>query len=218
MRKHVITLLLSFVMIGGTVEASDLFKKFHITVKPTGLLALSGYYNDSTKLREAVNPGLGFGVGFRYELSNNVYLDFGYSYNWLSVKEDYRLFDYQHQMPAFEMQNFVLNGNFYLKSGYFIEPYLTLGGGISYWKFSQDTFGSGVWPAPGNSEESFSDISPLLNIGLGVEVFAFKLFSIVCEVKYNYLFSRNPAKFKTDDFTQQDYLTLHLGVVFRFGK
>jgi len=218
MRKHVITLLVSFVAMGGTAIASDLFDKVHIMIKPAGSLAIDGHFNDTTKLRETLNPGLGIGLGFRYKIGDNTYLDFSYSYNWLAVKEEFRPFDYQHQTPAFEMHNFCLNGNFYLASGYFIEPYLTLGAGISSWKFSRKILGADAWQAPGNSSESFSDISPLVNIGLGLEVYAFSKISIIGEVKYNYLFSRNVDKFGTDDFTQQDYLTVNLGFIFRFGK
>jgi opacity protein-like surface antigen len=218
MRKQIITLLISLVMMGGTAKAYDIFDKIHITIKPGGILSIDGSYNDTSKLREVVNPGLGLGLGFRYKIGDNIYLDFGYSYNWLAVKEDFRPFDYQHQKPAFEMHNFCLNGDFYLASGYFIEPYLTLGVGISSWKFSQNTLGADAWEAPGNSSESFSDISPLVNIGLGLEMYAFSKISIIGEVKYNYLFSRDVDKFGTDDFTQQDYLTVNLGLIFRFGK
>lgn len=213
-----IALVVTFVMVGGAANASNLFDRIHFMIKPAGLMAIDGHFNDTTKLREIVSLGLGLGVGFRYKIVDNIYLDFGYSYNWLSVKEDFRPFDYQHQNPAFEMQNFCLNGNFYLASGYSIEPFFTLGVGVSSWRFSQNTLNSDSWQAPGNSSESFSDISPLVNIGLGLEVYAFNKISFVGEVKYNYLFSRNVDKLGTDDFTQQDYLTVNLGLIFRFGN
>ncbi len=218
MRKHLIFLILTLLMAGGKIQASETLKKFSITLKPTGVLAIDGYYNDYTKLKDVLNLGLGLGLGLRYEINGNIYVDAGYSYNWLSVKEEYRPFAYEHQNPAFEMQTLSLNGSFFLKSGFFIEPYLTLGAGVSFWKFSEDTLGVGVWPAPGNPEESFSDSSPLLNIGVGIEVFAFSHFAFICEVKYNYLFSKNEIKFGTDDFTQQDFLTLSIGVIFNLRK
>lgn len=218
MRRHLMILILIFLLAVSEIHASGTLKKFSISLEPTGILAIGGHYNDSTKLNEALNVGLGLELGLRYEINENVYANVAYSYDWLSVKEDYRPFDYEHRNPAFEMQALSLNGFFFLKSGFFIEPYLTLGAGVSFWKFSGDALGVGVWSAPGNPEESFSDSSPLLNIGVGVEVFAWSHFVFCCEVKYNYLFSKNQTKFGTDDFTQQDFLTLSIGVIFNLGK
>ena len=218
MCKRLIWLPLLLLVVSPEIRASDFFSRFSISLKPGGVLALGGNYTDYAKLKDAVNIGIGFGPGFRYEINENIYIDAGYAFNWMSVKKDYQLFAYKETHPAFNLHMFTLNATFYLKSGYLIEPYITLGGGICPWKFSGSPIGGETWPAPGNPGEKFSGISIGLNIGLGVEVFIWKHVTVTGEVKYNYVFSRNPEKFGTDDFTQQDFLGAGIGIVYYFKK
>lgn len=218
MKKRVIWLAMILLMAVIETRAAEFYKKFSIALKPTGIFAISGQFTDSVKLKDVLSTGLGLGMGLRYEINENIYIDAGYSYDWIPLKEENRPYPYKDQMPAFDMQIYSLNGTFFLKSGYFIEPFLTVGAGLSSWKFSEDTLGTGVWPAPGNFAENFSDSSFLLNVGLGAEGILWRHFSIFVEVKYNYLFSRNVGKFGTDDFTQQDFLTIGLGIIFNFVR
>ncbi len=208
----------AWLMIVPGSEASDFFKKFSIKISPVGILALDGQYNDTEKLRAAVNIGLGLNGGLRYKINDNIFIDAGYNFNWMSVKEDKKPFAYKEKSPAFNLQMFTLNGTFFLKSGYLVEPYFTLGGGIYPWKFSEDAIWGASWSAPGNPDNSFSKTSLGLNIGLGTEAYFFSKLSVFLEIKYHYIFSRDVAKFGTDDFNEQDFLGIGLGVVFYFGR
>jgi len=207
-----------FLVSSPQIMAQGLFQRLSLILKPTVIFSLGGNFNDTNKLKDVLNPGLGLGVGLRFEVTENFYLDAGYSYNWLSFKEFRRPYIYRRQRPAFEMQMFSLNSTLFYKSGYKIEPFLTFGGIYTPWKFTQDSFKSALWPAPGNQEVSFSDQSLCLNVGLGVEYFAWGHLSIIFEIKYNYLFSRNPERLGTDDFTQQDFLSISLGTVFKLER
>jgi hypothetical protein len=111
-----------------------------------------------------------------------------------------------------------LDGIFFLVSGYRVEPYLTLGGVICPWQFSQGPLGGGSWPAPGRPDQGFSKTSLGLDVGLGAEAYLFSRFSAFAEVKYVYIFARDPVKFGTDDFTEQDFLRLTVGLLYSFGK
>jgi opacity protein-like surface antigen len=218
MLKKVICLLSALPILISAARASDFLNKFSIKLTPAGIFAVDGNYNDTDKLKQVVNIGLGFGVTLRYEINENIYIDAGYVFNWMSIKGDKKPFAYKEESPAFNLQMFTLNTSFFLKSGYLIEPYLTLGCGIYPWKFSKDPIWGETWPALGNPDERFSNTSFGLNVGLGLESYIFSLFSISAEVKYHYVFSRDPAKFGTDDFTQQDFLAVSIGLTYNFKK
>lgn len=216
--NRLICLMLAFPMTAAGIQASNLTKRLSLRLNPGGIFSLGGNYNDTEKLKDIVSVGLGAGAGFRYEVNENIYLDAGYTLNYFPVKEDKRPFDYKHTDSVLSLSSFTLNGMFFLKSGYKMEPYITLGGGIYPWQFSQDMFGGKAWSAPGKPEENFSNSSFGLNGGLGIEVSVWMHLSVVGEIKYMYLFSRDIAKFGTDDFTQQDFLGVNIGIVYYFSR
>ncbi len=218
MFKKVICLLLALPILISGVRASDFLDKFSIKLTPAAIFAVDGNYSDTDKLREVINIGFGLGGTLRYEINDNIYIDAGYIFNWMSVKGDKKPFAYKEKSPAFNLQMFTLNTTFFLMSGYMIEPYLTLGFGICPWRFSEDPIWGEAWPAPGNPDKSFSNTSFGLNIGLGLESYFFSLFSLFAEIKYYYVFSRDVKKFGTDDFTQQDFLGLSVGLIYNFKK
>jgi opacity protein-like surface antigen len=199
-------------------QASSIANKFSLRLNPGGMLAISGRYNDTSKLKDIVSLGPGLGAGLRYEVSPNFYLDAGYAYTVLPVKTGQKPFDFRHTTSYFGLSAMTLNALFFLKSGFQIEPYLTLGGGIYPWKFREKIFDGKLWNAPGKPQNRFSDSSIGLNVGLGVEVFVWVHFSVITEFRYLYLFSRNPAKFGTDDFTQQDFLGASIGIIYYLNK
>jgi opacity protein-like surface antigen len=204
-------------ILASGLAASDGGKRLSLRFAPGGIMALGGHYSDTEKLSGVVNLGAGLGLGLRYEMNENFILELGYDFCWLSVKEDNRPFAYKEQNPALNLQMLTINGIFFLMSGYSLEPYLTLGAGLYPWKFSQVPIWGSPWPAPAKPAENFSDHSPALNIGLGVDVPLGSKFAAFAEIKYHYIFSRNPGKFGTDDFTQQDFLGLNIGLTYRFG-
>lgn len=218
MIKRVICLMVALPMIISGIRASDFLNKFSIGLNSGGILAIDGNYNDTEKLRKVVNIGLGLGAELRYKINENIFIDAGYIFNWMSIKGDKKPFAYKEKSPAFNLQMFTLNGTFFLKSGYLVEPYFTLGCGICPWKFSEDAIWGEAWPAPGIPERSFSKTSLGLNIGLGVECYFFSMISVFAEIKYHYIFSRDVEKFGTDDFTEQDFLGVITGLIFYFGK
>jgi len=219
MRKFLTTLII-LILIGTATElrSAGLFNRTNIRLFPGAYFALDGHFNDSYKLRKILNLGLNAGLALRFGLTSNTFIEFSLSESWFSIKEAYRPFSYKENNPALIMPMYFVNWILFYKSNYIAEPYLTFGAGISPWKFTRDGFFGRPWKAPANSEENFSDTSFGLNAGLGVEVFIFQRISFFTEVKYYYFFMRNVPKFGTDDFNQQDFLGINLGVIFHFKK
>ena len=219
MRKFFIAFfILSFVITATELRSDGIFDRTNIRLYPGAYFALGGHFNDVYKLRKILNLGVNAGIALRFGLTSNTFLEFSASESWFSVKNEFRPFSYKENNPALIMPMYFVNWVLFYKSNYVAEPYLTFGAGISPWKFTKNGLFSRAWKAPANSEENFSDKSFGLNAGLGMEVFLFQKISVFTEVKYYYFFMRNVSKFGTDDFNQQDFLGINLGIIFYFKK
>jgi opacity protein-like surface antigen len=216
MKRWIVMMAAVPVLVSG-LAASDLGKRLSLRFAPGGIMALGGHYSDTEKLSGVVSLGAGLGLGLRYQMNENFILELGYDFCWIPVKGDNKPFAYKEQNPALNLQMLTANGIFFLMSGYRLEPYLTLGAGLYPWEFSQVPIWGSPWPAPAKPEESFSDHSLAFNIGLGVDAPLSSKLAVFAELKYHYIFSRNPGKFGTDDFTQQDFLGLNMGFTYSFG-
>jgi opacity protein-like surface antigen len=209
----------SLIIVSG-VRADNFLDRFGLKLNPGGIMALGGHFNDHQKLREIANIGVGLNGGLRFIVNDYIALDLGYAFNWMAIKKDSQPFDYKEMHPAFNLQMFTLNGTFSLGSGYLIEPYLTLGAGLCPWRFSQTSLWGAAWPAPGNQKGPFGKNSFGINIGLGAETdtFLFSRCSVFVEIKYHYIYSRDVKRLGTDDFNEQDFLGLNVGLVYYFGN
>ena len=217
MFKRVTYLMFAFLMLTQGASAANYLSKFSLSLKPGGIYALSGNYNDTEKLRDMVLPGVGLGFTLKYKIYKNFFIETGYSLNWMFIEAGKKPSAYDTDVPAFVLPMYTLNGTLFLASGS-VAPYLTLGGGLCPWRFSSYAMGGEFWPAPENPDENFSKTSLGLNAGLGVEVYLWSKLSVQVETKYYYIFARDPEKFGTAGFTKQDFLGISLGLTFYFGR
>ncbi len=216
-RRLVLPALLFWASAGG-LGAAGLFDNFSLRVSPGGLFNMGGSYTDSQKFRDIVDLGGGLNLGLRYEVSKNVYLDAACGYAIMTVKSGQKPYAFRHSNSYFNMASATLNAALYLKSGYAIEPYFILGGGLYPWAFRSGVFGGRIWPAPSKPQAGLRDTSLGLNLGLGIEANIFVHLSAVLEVRYTYLFSKNVARFGTNDLSQTDFLGVNLGVIYYFKR
>ena len=184
MRKYLIVFII-LILIGTATElrSAGIFNRTNIRISPGVSFPLGGHYNDSKKLRQILNLGVNAGLGLRFGLTNNTFLEFSFSETWFSLKQEYRPFSYKERAPALVMPMYFINWVLFHKSNYAAEPYFIFGAGISPWKFTRSGLFGKSWTAPANSEEKFSDISFGLNAGLGVEDVLFKPFDTEYLVK-----------------------------------
>ncbi len=220
MTNRKIAILAALLLTVSAAGASNITDRFSLRVSPGGILAVGGQFSDSLKLSKVIRIGFGLSAGLRYKINDYFYLDAGYTFDWMGVKKAYQPTEYkvEGQTPAFHLSMITLNGTFFLSTGYALAPYITVGAGMCPWRFTQKAFGSGTWPAPSRPENAFASTDFGLNGGLGVETYLFSKFMIFTEVKYYYAFTRHTAKFGTNDFTQQDFLGLNIGLVYHFGR
>ncbi len=216
-RRPALALAAAAILVSGA-RADGVFDRLSFRVSPGGLLSVGGSYSDTKHLRTVLHPGAGLGVGLRVRVGENFQLNLGYDFAWLSVKKDARPFAYKETRPALNLQAVTVSGILSLASGYRVEPYLVLGAGLYPWRFSGSPLWGEAWPAPGRSDTTFSDLSLGLDFGIGLESFLSSKLSVFVEARYIYLFARDPDKFGTDDFTQQDFIRANVGLTFRLGR
>ena len=212
--------LLAAVCLGLTsgLGASGPFDNFSVRVSPGIMFNLGGRYSDYFKFNDVIDLGGGLNLGLRYEVNKNIYLEAAYGYNVLGAKGGGIPFLFRHGNSYFDVASWTLNASLYLKSGYPIEPYLTIGGGLYPWQFRSRLFGGNTWPAPANPQTLLKDTSPGLSIGLGAEANLLLNLTATFEIKYIYIFSRDVARYLTDDFTQMDYLGIGVGIIYYFKR
>ena len=194
------------------------FGRLSFRLSPGVMFNLGGSYDDTSKFRDIVSLGGGLNLGLRYEVNKNFYLDAAYGYSVMPVKSGARPFSFRHRDSYFNLSSASLNAQLYLKSGYPMEPYLTIGGGVYPWVFRSGMFGGSAWPAPARPQASLRASSPGINIGFGVEANLLLRLTALFELRYTYLFSRDPKRFWTNDLTQVDFLGISLGVIYYFER
>jgi len=197
--------------------AGDLPDRLSVRLDPGTLFSLHGRYSASYDLKEMVLAGAGLGISLRYRLHSAIFLEVGYSYNWMFIKKDMRPSAYLADKPALVLPMYTLNGTVLMSLSESLRPYFTLGGGLCPWRFASEAFRGDIWPAPLDSDDTFSKNSLILNAGLGLEIIPWSRVSFVVEAKYHLLFSKDGARFGTEGFNNQGFLGLRLGIVYSFG-
>ena len=150
--------LLAAVCLGSAswLGASGLFDSFSVRVSPGIMFNLGGRYSDYFKFKDIVDLGGGLNLGLRYEVNKNVYLEAAYGYNVMGAKGGGIPFFFRHGKSYFDMSSVTLNASLYLKSGYPIEPYLTLGGGVYPFYFRSGMFGGMSGRLPPSPRRTFT--------------------------------------------------------------
>jgi hypothetical protein len=216
-RRAIYSILITVIFVPRVATASFL-SKLGIGLNPGAILTLSGNYSGSQSLGDVVLPGSGLGLSLRYQLNRNLFIDGGFSYNWMFFRADKRPSDYASDKPALVVPMYTLNITFYPAPGHTIAPYLTAGGGICPWWFSSRASGGVLWLAPEDKDETFTQVSKMINGGLGIELRLGSKFSVLGEARYYHIFVKYEPKLGARGFGNQNLLGIRLGINFYFGS
>jgi hypothetical protein len=200
------------------IAKANVWSRLSVSVVPGALLSLQGRYNSTATTKGIFIPGAGLGLVLRFRVSQNLFLDAGYSYNWMFFREETRPADYTADKPAWVLPSYAINGTFVFLPGGRVRPYVTLGGGVTpWWVSSRITGGTLLW-FPGTDDVKFSKISWSLNSGAGIELALGSKAAVFGEARYLRIFARDTAKFGTDSFTDQSLLGIRLGLTIYLGR
>jgi len=217
MFKRLFCLTMLVTVAASGLEATDFPDRLSVRLDPGTLFSLHGDYSESLKLKEMVLSGAGLGLSLRYRLHSVILLEAGYSYNWMFIQKDRRPSAYVADKPALVLPVYTLNGIVLMSQSESLRPYFTLGGGFCPWRFASEAIRGDIWPAPLDSDDTFSKNSLILNAGLGLEIIPWSRVSFVVEAKYHFLFSKDAERFGTEGFNNQGFLGVRLGIVYSFG-
>jgi len=210
-------IILAFLLAPGSAAAS-VWSRLSFSVAPTSVFSLSGNFNDAAAMKDMVIPGAGLGLVLRFRFTRNLFLDAGYSYNWMFYKKDTRPDDYKSEKPAWIIPSYTLNGTLFITSKHAVKPYLTAGGGFCPWWFSSRVTGGTLFWFPGTDDVKFSKISWTVNAGMGIEVNISSKIAFFAETKYHYIFAQDGSRFGTESFTNQSVLGIRLGMTLYLGN
>jgi hypothetical protein len=187
-------------------------------IEPGMMLLMNGAYDGTHDLKDVVLPGAGFGLTMKYRLSRSFFLDFGYSYNWMYFRKEHRPNNHNSEKAAFILPTYTLNGTFYIVPRGIIQPYVTLGGGMSPWWFASKAWGGDYWRSPGDDDLLYWKLSPIVNAGVGLEARLRRRLSVSAEARYVYVFAKDEIRFGTGAIGNQRFFGVRLGVTYYLGR
>jgi hypothetical protein len=194
---------------------AGILERFAVGFQVGTLLSQKGNYNSSATLGHTVLPGAGWGFSLRYRVTNSLFVDGGFSYNWMYFRKETRPADWVDTKPAFVTPLYSLNLTYHLPSVRGVSPFITAGYGVCPWWFSSSVFGGEMWMAPGDRHEQFTKVSRQVNAGLGVEVSLARKFAVQAQALYHRVFVGNVVRFGA--FGDQDLLGVRVGITYYFG-
>lgn len=214
-------LVLSFL---SSLFAGEMSQKWDIHLNGGGLIPVSGNITNNLSSIDALNTGANFGFSARYWFDQGIGVEAGYSLGWLNLDKNMFSSDFLEAItgknPSFDLQAISLRGlyNFQglMSAGSHWHPILGAGVGLYPFRFSEDRFSGKTFVNSANGEE-LKKTSFGLNGTVGLDFRATKSISIFGQADYNYLFSKDSAKFG-DEFNNQSFLSFGLGLAYHISR
>lgn len=170
--------------------------------------------NDST-FNDFFDVGPGFGAHISYVPLRQLTLEAGFDYAFMKLKDDARI---GSDEPYFSAPYLYVTGKWnmgsFIKSeSNIFNPYLLAGGGVYFWKVTDDGV-DGDAVVLGNGEE-LKKTSLGLQFGAGTEIFAMSNLSLFAEGKYHLIFSEDEDTFG-DQFENLGAMSVSAGLTYYF--
>lgn len=214
MKKIVITTLLLMLMALPSY-AIDKTGLFGIGVNGALSLPASGDLTADSSLSDFFDAGPRFGLFVNYTPTSAMTVQAGFNYGFMKIKDEANMT--VDMEPHFVTPEVYLSGKFNLGSFIksetnFLNPYLSAGPSLVFWKFTDD--GAGGDPLVVDNEE-FKKTSFGLNFGAGVEGMIARNISVFFEGRYLMIFSEDEEKFGPD-FGNLSTIDLNIGLSYYF--
>ncbi len=160
------------------------------------MLPMGGDVGVDESFSDAFGIGPKFGAHVNYGIIPELTARAGFSYTFMKVDDDYN--DGEVLEPYFTAPyvyvDAVFNlGSFFKAEDNMLNPYLLGGGGMYFWKVTDDGAGGDAILLENNEELSKTSFG--LNFGAGLEVYATPDLSIFAEGKYHMIFAEDTDTF-----------------------
>jgi hypothetical protein len=184
------------------------------------LIPVSGDITSDSSFGDYFGIGPGFGAHVAYTPIKELTLRGGFTYTFLKLKDDVKGDDITgdpYFSAPYAYVDGVLNlGNFIKAEKKVVNPYLLAGGGLHFWKMTDDGMNGDPVTFPyDNSTEKWKGTSFGTHFGAGVEYFVTPDLSLFAEGKYHILFTKDEDKFG-DDFANLGPIDAIVGFTYHF--
>ncbi len=208
-------LLLAIAPIAGAQNVPSM-GKLGIGVNGGLMLPASGDITNDSSFSDIFKAGPQFGAHVNYTPIKELTLRTGFSYAFMKMKDEVR--GSGTNEPYFSVTyayvDGVLNLGSLIKSERsVVNPYIAAGGGMYFWKITEDGVGGDAQKL-GNNEE-FKKTSLGLHFGPGVEIFATPALSVFVEGKYHIILTKDEDKFGAD-FKNMSAIEVAAGLTYHF--
>ncbi|HOP05708.1 MAG TPA: outer membrane beta-barrel protein [candidate division Zixibacteria bacterium] len=218
-------LSLLFVLVGlyacTTVQAQKIAQVGDLGVGVSGglMLPASGDIDTENSFGDYFDVGPVFGAHVNYLAMDYLTVQCGFDYTFMKMKDDMITRDEFDGEPYFVAPNIYLNGiwnmaPFFKSESNTVNPYLLAGGGLYFWKVTDDGAGGDALVI-NEAGDDFSKTSFGLQFGGGVEIYATPNISILVEGKYHMIFTEDKDTFG-DDFGNLGVIGLKAGLTYHF--
>jgi hypothetical protein len=217
--KRTLLLMAIFVTIAiPATQASQIPFKGSLGVGINGglMIPASGDVTRDSSFNDFFKTGADLGAHLSFVPMKYLTLEAGFDYAFMKMKDEVRL--NPGVEPYFSAPYVYLVGKWNLgalikSERNFVNPYLLAGGGVYFWKVTDDGAG-GDAIVLGNGQE-FKKTSLGLQFGAGSELYVAPNISLFAEGKYHLVFSEDTEKFG-DDFSNLSGVSISGGLTFYF--
>ncbi|MGB5106686.1 MAG: outer membrane beta-barrel protein [Candidatus Zixiibacteriota bacterium] len=212
MMAIVITIAIPAAHAGQTAGAGS----FGIGVNGGILLPVSGDVTSDSSFNDYFKAGPDLGLHLSFVPVQHLTLEAGFDYAFMKLKDEVR--PDPNLEPYFSVPYVYLNAKWNIgalikSEKNIVNPYLLAGGGVYFWKVTDDGAG-GDAIALANGEE-FKKSSFGLQLGAGSEFFVSHNISVFAEGKYHLIFTEDTEKFG-DNFANLSAISVTGGLTFYF--
>lgn len=184
------------------------------------LVPASGDITIDSSFSDYFGVGPGFGAHLTYTPVKELTLRGGFTYTFLKLKDDAKGSDVSgdpYFSAPYAYVDGVLNlGSFIKSEKKVINPYILAGGGLHFWKMTDDGVNGDAITSPyGTGTEEWKKTSFGVHFGAGLEYFVTPDLSLFAEGKYHVLLTKDEDKFG-DDFANLGAIDALVGFTYHF--
>ena len=180
------------------------------------MLPVSGDVTTDTSFGDIFKTGPAFGAHVNYLAAKQLTLQAGFDYSFMKMKDEYRgdiVGEPYLTMPHVYLDGILNLGSFFKSESNIINPYLLAGGGLYFWKVTEDGAGGDAILLENGVELSKTSLG--LQFGAGCEVYATPQISLFAEGKYHLVFTEDTETFG-EDFGNLGAISVKAGLTYHF--
>jgi hypothetical protein len=218
MKRYIVmamVLCLAIAPVAGA-QADKAAGKLGVGINGGLMIPTSGDITADSSLNDFFKAGPAFGAHINYTFVPQFSVRGGFTYTFMKMKDEVIGSDTEEPYfttPYAYIDGILNIGGFMKSENNIFNPYIVAGGGLYFWKVTDD--GAGGDAALLDNDEEWKKTSFGVHFGPGVEIYATPALSIFAEAKYHILFAKDEDKFGVD-FKNPGMIDVIAGLTYHF--